>query len=102
MNDRQLVRWYAKYNRLYFGGNLPENILIWYEVPAGAYGDCQIVDGVWRIRINPSLAGWPAIAKWTLIHEQAHIKLHPYVQHGKKFHTEMLRLAEAGAFHDVW
>ena len=35
-------------------------------------------------------------------HEMSHIKLHPYRKHGKKFNAEMLRLAEAGAFNDLW
>jgi hypothetical protein len=100
-SDRQLVRWYQKYNRLYFDSRLPD-AFVWYEVPAGAYADCDIVDGVWRIRINPSLAGWQQLAKFTLLHEQVHIKLHPYRNHGKKFNSEMLKLAEAGAFNDLW
>lgn len=100
-SDRQLVRWYQKYNRLYFGGQLPD-AYVWYEVPAGAYADCNLVEGVWRVRINPALAGWPQIAQWTLLHEQVHIKLHPYKKHGKRFDIEMLRLAHEGAFDDLW
>ena len=100
-SDPQLKRWYQKYNRLYFGGTLPD-AFVWYEVPAGAYADCQLVDGVWRVRINPSLAGWPSIARWSLLHEQVHIMLWPNRNHGRKFQAEMLRLAEAGAFKDLW
>ena len=93
-SDRQLVRWYQKFNRLYFGGG--------FEVPAGAYADCNLVEGVWRVRINPALAGWPQLAQWTLLHEQVHIKLHPYKHHEKRFNAEMLRLAQEGSFNDLW
>ena len=42
------------------------------------------------------------VAKSVLLHEMAHIKLHPYRKHGKRFNAEMLKLAEAGAFNDLW
>ena len=100
-SDRGLKRIYRSYNRRFFDGQLPD-AFIWWEVPAGAYADCQLIDGVWRVRINPSLAGWPSIARWSLLHEQAHIKLHPNRNHGRKFQQEMLRLAEAGAFVGLW
>lgn len=101
-SDNQLKRWYLRYNRLYFAAQLPTDAQIWWEVPRGAYADCDLVQGVWRIRINPSLAGWPQLAKLTLLHELVHLKLHPYQRHGRKFNSEMLRLAEAGALDDLW
>jgi hypothetical protein len=63
------------------------------------YGDADIVEGVWRGRINPAMTGWHCVAKSVLLHEMPHIHLHPYRKHGKKFNTE-IRLAEAGAFDD--
>lgn len=100
-SDPQLKRWYAKYNRLYFEEKLP-NASVWWEPTAGAYADCDLLEGGWRIRVNPSISGWVAMAKWSLLHEMVHIKLHPYRKHGKKFNAEMLRLAEIGAFNDIW
>ena len=101
-SDNQLRRWYLKYNRLYFDNALPKNTRIWWEVPTGAYADCVEENGVWRVRINPSLAGWPQLAKFTLLHELAHIKLSPYLGHGEQFNAEMLVLAQKGAFNDLW
>jgi len=51
---------------------------------------------------KPSVAGWTAQANWAVLHEQVHIKLYPYRKHGKRFNQEMLRLAGAGAFDDLW
>lgn len=100
--DIQLVRWYQKYNRLYFGGKL-HAVSIWYEVPSsGGFADCQLKEDGWQVRINPALAGWPQLAKLTLLHELVHIRLHPYKKHGKKFNAEMLRLAQCGALNDLW
>jgi hypothetical protein len=101
-SDNQLRRWYLKYNRLYFEDHLPSDTCIWWEVTSGAYADCILENGVWRIRINPSLAGWPQLAKFSLLHELVHLKLHPYLGHGKRFNAEMLILAEKGALNDLW
>lgn len=100
-SDPQLKRWYAKYNRLYFDGQLPD-AAVWWEPLASTYADCNLVEGEWRIRINPSLSGWTAIWKLTLLHEMAHVNLWPNKRHGKKFHEEMMRLAGLGAFTGLW
>lgn len=100
-SDRQLKRWYAKFNRLYFENALPD-ASVWWEPISSTYADCDLIEGQWKIRLNPSLAGWVSMAQWSLMHEMVHIKLHPYQKHGKKFHAEMLRLAELGAFTGIW
>jgi hypothetical protein len=30
------------------------------------------------------------------------VKLHPYRKHRKQFNAEMLKLAQCGAFNDLW
>jgi hypothetical protein len=56
-----------------------------------------------QIRINPSISGWAEIWKLTLLHEMVHVKLWPrHKKHTKKFHSEMLRLAQLGAFNSLW
>ena len=100
-SERYLAYWYGKYNRLYFDSQLPD-AKIWWEPISGTYADCQLVDGIWRVRLNPSLSGWPQMMKLTLLHELVHIKLHPYQKHGKRFNDEMRRLAGRGAFDKLW
>jgi hypothetical protein len=100
-SDLQLKRWHRKLNRLWFDGQLPDAIVFW-ETVNGAYADFRVVHGQHIIRINPALAGWPQLAKFSLLHEQVHQKLYPYQKHGRKFNAEMLRLAEMGALDDLW
>lgn len=100
-SERQLAYWYRKYNRLYFGDSLP-TAFVWWEPTSAAYADCKLIDGEWRIRLNPSLSGWNALWKWSLLHEMVHIRLYPNTNHGRRFQAEMLRLATMGAFREVW
>jgi hypothetical protein len=100
-SDRQLKLWYGKFNRLYFEGKLPD-ASVWWEPTHSAYADCNFIDGKFVIRMNPAICAWTSMAKWTLLHEMVHVKLHPYDKHGKKFHNEMMRLAERGAFTGIW
>lgn len=100
-SDPSLKRLYNKYNRLYFEGSLP-NAVVWWEPVASAYANCTFEDDVWKIRINPALYGWTAAAKMALLHEMAHVKLHPDASHSDTFNAEMLRLAVAGAFNGIW
>jgi predicted metal-dependent hydrolase len=91
-SDRQLKRWYAQFNRRYFNDELPTDASVWWEPTSGAYADCNLVDGGFRIRINPALAGWVEMAKLTLLHECIHIKLWPSKIHGIRFDREVQRL----------
>jgi len=100
-SDRQLNRWRGTYNRLYFDSNLPDAIVYWESV-SSAYATHQVVEGQHVIRINPALAGWHSVARFALLHEQVHQRLYPDQRHGKRFNAEMLRLAEAGAFDELW
>jgi hypothetical protein len=101
-SDPQLKRWWCKYNALYFEGKLPADTFVFWETVASGYADFDVVDGKHIIRINPGFAGWTTVAKMALLHEITHQALHPYSKHGRKFHAEMLRLAQAGAFNDLW
>jgi len=77
--------------RTYFSGKLPDAFAYWEPVAAG-FGDRDLVEGVWRVRINPSLAGWQSVAKLVLLHARVDAKLHPYRKYGRRFKAEMLRL----------
>jgi len=62
----------------------------------------KLDSGEFVIRVNPAVRGWKALRNWVVLHEMAHIHIYPNRNHGKKFQAEMLRLAQIGAFKDVW
>jgi hypothetical protein len=91
-NEIQLKRMYNKFNQAYFDGKLPSDTSIYYDsVPCG-YGDCDFVDGVFRIRIGPGVSGWTEVLKLTVLHEMIHVKIWPTKRHGIKFDKEVQRL----------
>jgi Zn-dependent peptidase ImmA (M78 family) len=55
-----------------------------------------------EIAINTWLRDWPTLWRWTLLHEMVHLFLPDHADHGEKFQKEMLRLARAGAFRNLW
>ena len=102
-SDRQLKRWWGTYNRLYFDNSLPDTIVFW-EAVSSAYATHQVVEGQHVIRINSGVGrvAKRGIGSCVLLHEQVHQRLYPYQRHGKRFNRKMLRLAEAGAFDEIW
>lgn len=102
-SDPTLKKWYQHYNRKYFGGELPDDVVLFWEQSSEIYGDCnEMADGEMVIRINPAIMGFAPLWQITLLHEMAHLKLWPYETHGKKFQNEMLRLATLGALKKIW
>jgi len=107
-SDKQLKRWYSKYNRLYFEGKLPD-VEIWWEPLSNADGiTCpvyEISEGHFSIRLDPGIKGFGAYWRTTLLHEMVHVELfksHSRHQHGKLFQDRMLKLAQDGAFRNLW
>ena len=111
-SDPKLRRWYLQFNRQWFNGDLPDDVTVYWD-PVSAQAECwsvlaipgtrdhePIVDFI--IRIDPRMSFSRALAKWALLHEMAHVKLYPNLNHGPKFHAEMLRLANCGAFRKLW
>ena len=43
-----------------------------------------------------------SVAMMTLLHEMCHLAVPKRIWHGPKFQKEMLRLAKAGAFKELW
>jgi predicted SprT family Zn-dependent metalloprotease len=92
--EKHLVTIYNRFNSLYFNGSLPP-VAIYYEPISDTYGDCtRREDGVFQIRLNPSISGWESFLKTTILHECIHIRLWPNVSHGAKFDKEVKRLME--------
>lgn len=108
--DVRLQKLYEKYNLLYFDNELPPDVAVgWMDFPKrDPLADTGTLDsdGIihHQIYINEFLKPFRgAITKWILLHEMGHIKLHPYSKHDRKrFDAEMIRLAQAGAFHHIW
>lgn len=106
---RELEEAYARYNKRYFGNELPAIKVSWGKVPRDeiarfSWAQPGGADGV--ITISPRLKFSSRIWKFTLLHEMAHVKLcdHPSHKHGNasRMHgeawlEEMHRLVNAGA-----
>ena len=101
VSHRELRRAYLAYQRELFP-DLPENVNVVF-VPADCYGEVWLdEENVWTIRIDPKYAIDSRIWRLTLLHEMVHIEVYPYKGHGKKFQQGMLRLAQVGAFKNLW
>lgn len=97
----ELKRWYANYNRFYFGGKLPRDMDVFYAPDDRVHGlAVKDVNGNCTIQIDTALMG-TRYAKWTLLHEMAHHATGDW-GHGKRFQAQMLRLAIMGAFKKIW
>lgn len=55
-----------------------------------------------EIVINSRFKRWDSIWRWGLLHEMQHLSCPDNVVHGKKFQDGMLKLAQSGAFKDIW
>ena len=100
--DKELGRAYRKYNKLYFDGALPQDVDVFFSPAEDSYGQVQEEAGGWTLQINPKYSPDHRMWKMVLLHEMAHLAVHPYPSHGAKFQAEMLRLATAGAFKGLW
>lgn len=108
-SDKQLKRWFNKYNALYFNNTLPDDTILFWEPLSNADGmTCPVYEisaGKFSIRLDPGIKGFSAYWRSTLLHEMCHLALwpnHPKHQHGKVFNDRMLKLAQDGAFNKIW
>ena len=108
-SDRTLRIWYGKYNRKFFGGSLPEDVQLLWEPLSNADGiTCPVYnidDNKFMIKIDPGIKGFGAYWRSTLLHAMVHLDLfknHRGHQHGKLFQDRMLKLAQDGAFRNLW
>lgn len=108
-SDRQLKRAYLRFNRRFFGGQLPHDTVVYWQPLSGDDGaSCpvwEVAHNKFVITIDPRWSASKWVWQMILIHECAHLHLwrkSPRHQHGKVFQQEMLRLAMIGAFKGVW
>jgi hypothetical protein len=115
--DMDLTAWYNGYNQMYFNNELPKagtlsppDVIIDFhlrdpkKMGVTIFGEA---DGYIRMSFNPDYIKSEKTLRLTLLHEQCHIELfvedvHTLDDHGPEWQACMLRLAEKGAFHDLW
>jgi hypothetical protein len=110
--DKRLQKWYQRYNRAFFDGQLPSDVQIGWNELDEMYG--TLAASIWtseedglehkvlQIHIDPKKHYGPCQWKLTLLHECVHLKLLPWQKHGKRFESEMQLLAIKGAFAGLW
>ena len=105
ITNAELKRLYDSFNKKYFGNSLPKELPVVFQML-----DSQRMMGrtiIYRgrhpmyIEIAVRYKGNLSLVAMTLLHEMLHVK-YPKMDHGPKFHREMLRLAKAGAFKPYW
>jgi hypothetical protein len=108
-SDKRLRKLYARYNKEFFDSELPVEVQVgWNDDPATSYGFTLCIDDdetdhvAFQIHLNKAIQVSYEQTRLTLLHEMAHVKLHPYTKHGKKFQEEMKRLAGRDAFEGLW
>lgn len=100
----ELERAFRHYNRKYFDNQLPvpPDVKLCFEDmgkdPVLGYTDYDEE----KIALDAKTRRYDRLWRGTLLHEMVHLLLPPGAGHGKKFQAEMLRLAQAGAFKDLW
>ena len=98
--------WYKDYNEKYFSNHLPENTDV-------GYGPCPIANvqacdwnepGHFVIRLIPKYNLAPDTAHFTLLHEMCHLDTFnsEIEDHGPMWQACMHRLANLGAFDNLW
>lgn len=106
-----LRKLYLNYRTAFFGSDISRDVACAWDVDIKSLAETEFIlheDGELEgeleinIKLNPVIRFEPKVYKMTLLHEMAHVKLYPYLAHGKKFDQEMLRLACCGAFNSIW
>ena len=104
--DQELQAWYEGFNADYFINQLPKNVrVVWGDLtPSELMGLTERSDAGFLITIdrktNPTKRG----AEWTAVHELCHVKTWEAheLDHGPKFQSCMIQLADKGAFEGIW
>lgn len=102
-----LAALYKQYNQQFFDNGLPIIPVRWAKTPRGVAGYFWMEEAdKMSIVIHPLIRKWGLrrYAKLILLHEMAHVKLRnrKIQDHGRIFNNEMKRLANAGAFENLW
>jgi hypothetical protein len=100
VTNSELLWWYKKYNRKYFGGKLPAIKIKFSKLAVNTLAE------VWYEEREIYISNWiktsDLLVRMNILHEMVHLSLPVGCHHGPKFEKEMLRLAKAGAFRGIW
>lgn len=104
ITNAELKRLYDSFNKKYFSNRLPKDMpVVFQRLGRDRMGRTIIYRGRHPlcVEITIGFKGNLSLTAMTLLHEMLHVR-HPKMEHGPKFHREMLRLAKAGAFKPYW
>lgn len=105
--DLRLKRIYDTYNRKFFDNALPHDTRVGWNDELEGYAltigidDEESKHRIFVVYINPNFHSGVEQYRLSLLHECIHIKLYPYMKHGRKFDEEILRLASRGALKGI-
>ena len=101
-----LARVYAGLNAAYWAGTLPASTVVAIgTLPQGIMANTtRDAAGVFHITLDAGCNIIPNVARLSFFHEMAHIATweKEFNPHGKYWRKEMHRLADAGAFDEIW
>lgn len=108
--DGNLQRIYNRYNRLYFHGELPRAEVGWNdELGDKLHGLTTVFhqeEGnllYFNVALNVALKEYDkGYVRLILLHEMCHVKLYPYMHHGRRFQDAMKYLANNDALKGIW
>lgn len=108
--DKRLKTQYDKANKLFWDGELPQDTVIGWndgliDTVLGmtlGVSDEETNHTFFHIHIHSDIKRFRSVWLMTLMHEMAHVKLHPYMKHGRKFNEELHRICGRGAFDGLW
>jgi len=103
-----LDAWYAGYNEKYWGGELPNDVVITRNLHDDRFMAITVPTGrSYEIDLNMKYLPSPKEEKETLLHETCHIQIFvedtPEINdHGPKWQACMHRITKEGAMEDLW
>lgn len=103
-----LTQWYLGYNHTYFQDALPNDVVLTRDLNDDRFMAITFYDtGQYHIQINPKYNISTKQERINLLHESCHVLL--FIEqdtelddHGPHWQACMMRLADAGAFKDLW
>jgi hypothetical protein len=103
-----LDSWFAGYNHAYFQDELPKTTVITKDLTDDRFMALTFYEnGAYHIALNPKYNFSTKIERENLLHESCHILIfieheEEFDDHGPKWQHCMHRLADQGAFEDLW
>ena len=111
----KLDSWFRAYNRIYFQNELPSTVYITHDLTDDKYMAItdRLSNGSYHISFNvkygytPIPGGTSVDELRNLLHESCHVQLYvendnEFNDHGPHWQACMHRLANQGAFEDLW